>query len=152
MPFPYSPHFLTHYLPKSFEYPNASKINYKWHDRYDGHQIRRRMVVGAWELRVERPPTKVAFSRIPSFQISLLSFPWMQFIFNFEEHSRIWVWVMEAFTAEDLSKIGGIATVSLLHSFIPTHWLPFSIVGRAQKWTLSKTLFVSELTKIFPFS
>ncbi|XP_004228471.1 uncharacterized protein [Solanum lycopersicum] len=47
------------------------------------------------------------------------------------------------FTAEDLSKIGGIATVSLLHSFIPTHWLPFSIVGRAQKWTLSRTLFVT---------
>ncbi|BBH05431.1 hypothetical protein Prudu_016809 [Prunus dulcis] len=45
--------------------------------------------------------------------------------------------------AEDLSTIGGIATVSLLHSFIPTHWLPFSIVGRAQKWTLSRTLFVT---------
>ncbi|KOM46716.1 hypothetical protein LR48_Vigan07g042000 [Vigna angularis] len=47
---------------------------------------------------------------------------------------------MGGFTAEDLSTIGGIATVSLLHSFIPTHWLPFSIVGRAQKWTLSTTL------------
>ncbi|KAL9316091.1 hypothetical protein ACSQ67_017092 [Phaseolus vulgaris] len=49
---------------------------------------------------------------------------------------------MGGFTAEDLSTIGGIATVSLLHSFIPTHWLPFSIVGRAQKWTLSTTLIV----------
>lgn len=49
----------------------------------------------------------------------------------------------KSFTAEDLSTIGGIATVSLLHSFIPTHWLPFSIVGRAQKWTLSRTLFVT---------
>ncbi|XP_043817723.1 uncharacterized protein LOC110626585 isoform X4 [Manihot esculenta] len=49
------------------------------------------------------------------------------------------------FSAEDLSTIGGIATVSLLHSFIPTHWLPFSIVGRAQKWTLSRTLLVSIL-------
>jgi putative Mn2+ efflux pump MntP len=46
-------------------------------------------------------------------------------------------------SAEDLSTIGGIATVSLLHSFIPTHWLPFSIVGRAQKWTLSRTLLVT---------
>ncbi|XP_041992090.1 uncharacterized protein LOC121742991 [Salvia splendens] len=46
-------------------------------------------------------------------------------------------------TAEDLSTIGGIATVSLLHSFIPTHWLPFSIVGRAQNWTLSRTLLVT---------
>lgn len=51
---------------------------------------------------------------------------------------------MDGFSAEDLSKIGGIATVSLLHSFIPTHWLPFSIVGRAQRWTLSRTLFVSK--------
>lgn len=50
---------------------------------------------------------------------------------------------MEGIRAEDLSTIGGIATVSLLHSFIPTHWLPFSIVGRAQKWTLSRTLFVT---------
>ncbi|XP_008806613.2 uncharacterized protein LOC103719243 [Phoenix dactylifera] len=50
---------------------------------------------------------------------------------------------MGGFTAEDLSTIGGIATVSLLHSFIPTHWLPFSIVGRAQKWTLSRTLLVT---------
>ncbi|KAJ0478480.1 hypothetical protein HanHA300_Chr13g0500551 [Helianthus annuus] len=49
------------------------------------------------------------------------------------------------FTAEDLSTIGGIATVSLLHSFIPTHWLPFSIVGRAQKWTLSRTLLVKSI-------
>ncbi|XP_031121463.1 uncharacterized protein LOC116024652 [Ipomoea triloba] len=49
------------------------------------------------------------------------------------------------FTAGDLSTIGGIATVSLLHSFIPTHWLPFSIVGRAQKWTLSRTLIVTAL-------
>ncbi|KAA8550093.1 hypothetical protein F0562_001777 [Nyssa sinensis] len=50
---------------------------------------------------------------------------------------------MEGIRAEDLSTIGGIATVSLLHSFIPTHWLPFSIVGRAQKWTLSRTLLVT---------
>jgi len=26
---------------------------------------------------------------------------------------------------------------------IPTHWLPFSIVGRAQNWTLSRTLLVT---------
>lgn len=50
---------------------------------------------------------------------------------------------MEGIGFEDLPKIGGIATVSLLHSFIPTHWLPFSVVGRAQKWTLSRTLLVT---------
>ena len=53
------------------------------------------------------------------------------------------VMALGSISAEDLSTIGGIATVSLLHSFIPTHWLPFSIVGRAQKWTLSRTLLVS---------
>lgn len=57
---------------------------------------------------------------------------------------------MEGFSPEDLSTIGGIATVSLLHSFIPTHWLPFSIVGRAQKWNLSRTLLVS--TSLSPSS
>ncbi|KAK4763570.1 hypothetical protein SAY87_013008 [Trapa incisa] len=56
---------------------------------------------------------------------------------------------MEDLRAEDLSTIGGIATVSLLHSFIPTHWLPFSIVGRAQKWTLSRTLLVSLIEQDF---
>ncbi|KAI9082307.1 hypothetical protein K1719_035799 [Acacia pycnantha] len=55
---------------------------------------------------------------------------------------------MDGYTAEDLSTIGGIATVSILHSFIPTHWLPFSIVGRAQKWTLSRTLLVTALGAI----
>eukprot|EP00252_Welwitschia_mirabilis_P019424 TRINITY_DN4498_c0_g1_i1.p1 TRINITY_DN4498_c0_g1~~TRINITY_DN4498_c0_g1_i1.p1 ORF type:complete len:231 (+),score=31.95 TRINITY_DN4498_c0_g1_i1:155-847(+) len=50
---------------------------------------------------------------------------------------------MDTFTAKDVSTIGGIATVSILHSFIPTHWLPFSIVGRAQKWTLHRTLLVT---------
>ncbi|MFQ6633802.1 hypothetical protein Gotur_012172, partial [Gossypium turneri] len=40
---------------------------------------------------------------------------------------------MESFSAKDLSTIGGIATVSLLHSCIPTRWLPFSIVKLAQK-------------------
>lgn len=59
---------------------------------------------------------------------------------------------VQGFSAADLSTIGGIATVSLLHSFIPTHWLPFSIVGRAQKWTLSRTLLVSTPSFLsFPF-
>lgn len=47
--------------------------------------------------------------------------------------------------AADLSTFGGIATVSILHSFIPTHWLPFSVVGRAQKWTIYQTLLVTAL-------
>ncbi|MBA0617852.1 hypothetical protein Godav_027267 [Gossypium davidsonii] len=38
---------------------------------------------------------------------------------------------MESVSAKDPSTIGGIATVSLLHSFIPTRWLPFSISGHS---------------------
>jgi hypothetical protein len=53
-------------------------------------------------------------------------------------------------TAEEASTIGGIATVSLLHSFIPTHWLPFSIVARAQRWPLSRTLLVSQYPPPLP--
>ena len=53
-------------------------------------------------------------------------------------------------TAEEASTIGGIATVSLLHSFIPTHWLPFSIVARAQRWPLSRTLLVSQYPSSIP--
>eukprot|EP00897_Mesotaenium_endlicherianum_P009595 jgi/Mesen1/8664/ME000504S08108 len=48
-------------------------------------------------------------------------------------------------TAAELSTFGGIVTVSVLHSFIPTHWLPFSVVGRAQKWSISQTLLVTAL-------
>jgi hypothetical protein len=55
-------------------------------------------------------------------------------------------------TAEEASTIGGIATVSLLHSFIPTHWLPFSIVARAQRWSLSRTLLVSQYPAASPAS
>eukprot|EP00241_Pyramimonas_parkeae_P011139 CAMPEP_0114261202 /NCGR_PEP_ID=MMETSP0058-20121206/20985_1 /TAXON_ID=36894 /ORGANISM="Pyramimonas parkeae, CCMP726" /LENGTH=226 /DNA_ID=CAMNT_0001376669 /DNA_START=87 /DNA_END=767 /DNA_ORIENTATION=+ len=36
-----------------------------------------------------------------------------------------------------------MSTVSVLHSLLPTHWLPFSVVGRAHGWTLSKTLLVT---------
>ncbi|KAL3694252.1 hypothetical protein R1sor_007903 [Riccia sorocarpa] len=46
---------------------------------------------------------------------------------------------------DELTTIGGIATVSVLHSFIPTHWLPFSIVGRAQKWSITRTLIVTAI-------
>lgn len=45
--------------------------------------------------------------------------------------------------AKEVGTIGGIATVSVLHSFIPTHWLPFSVVGRAQNWSISRILLVT---------
>lgn len=52
--------------------------------------------------------------------------------------------------AKEVGTIGGIATVSVLHSFIPTHWLPFSIVGRAQNWSISRILLVSKFSPPYP--
>mmetsp|Transcript_19363 Transcript_19363/g.32545 ORF Transcript_19363/g.32545 Transcript_19363/m.32545 type:complete len:229 (+) Transcript_19363:428-1114(+) len=44
---------------------------------------------------------------------------------------------------EHLSTFFGMSTVSVLHSLLPTHWLPFSVVGRAHGWTLGKTLLIT---------
>ncbi|KAG6549025.1 hypothetical protein Mapa_009468 [Marchantia paleacea] len=52
---------------------------------------------------------------------------------------------MAGSSIDEVTTIGGIATVSVLHSFIPTHWLPFSIVGRAQKWSITRTLIVTAI-------
>ena len=35
--------------------------------------------------------------------------------------------------------------VAFLHAALPTHWLPFVLVGRAQKWTTARTLSVTLL-------
>ena len=35
--------------------------------------------------------------------------------------------------------------VAFLHAALPTHWLPFVLVGRAQKWSTSRTLSVTLL-------
>ena len=36
-------------------------------------------------------------------------------------------------------------TVAFLHAAIPTHWLPFVLTARVQKWNRSKTLLVTAL-------
>lgn len=36
-------------------------------------------------------------------------------------------------------------SVSFLHSILPNHWLPFVLAGRAQKWSMGKTLSVVTL-------
>ncbi|HEX8471225.1 MAG TPA: hypothetical protein VF633_08950 [Brevundimonas sp.] len=38
------------------------------------------------------------------------------------------------------SLIGGGFVAAFLHAALPTHWLPFVLVGRAQKWRLPKLL------------
>jgi nickel/cobalt exporter len=35
--------------------------------------------------------------------------------------------------------------VAFLHAALPTHWLPFVLVGRAQKWSVGRTLGVTLL-------
>lgn len=34
-------------------------------------------------------------------------------------------------------------TIAFLHAAIPTHWLPFVLASRVQKWSRSKTLLVT---------
>ena len=36
-------------------------------------------------------------------------------------------------------------TIALLHTLIPSHWLCFVVVGRAQKWSLGRTLSVTAI-------
>jgi hypothetical protein len=38
--------------------------------------------------------------------------------------------------------------VAFLHAALPTHWLPFVLVGRAQKWSTERTLGVTLLAGI----
>lgn len=38
------------------------------------------------------------------------------------------------------SLLGGGFVAAFLHAALPTHWLPFVLVGRAQQWGLTRTL------------
>ncbi len=35
------------------------------------------------------------------------------------------------------------ASIAALHALIPSHWLAFAVVSRAQRWTMSRTLMVT---------
>ncbi|AQR62852.1 hypothetical protein BZG35_15205 [Brevundimonas sp. LM2] len=39
-----------------------------------------------------------------------------------------------------LSLLGGGFAAAFLHAALPTHWLPFVLVGRAQRWSLTRSL------------
>lgn len=39
-----------------------------------------------------------------------------------------------------MSLLGGGFVAAFLHAALPTHWLPFVLVGRAQRWSLTKNL------------
>ena len=38
------------------------------------------------------------------------------------------------------SLLGGAFVTAFLHAALPTHWLPFVLVGRAQRWSLGRVL------------
>lgn len=40
-----------------------------------------------------------------------------------------------------LSLLGGGFATAFLHAALPTHWLPFVLVGRAQRWSVERVLF-----------
>jgi cytochrome c biogenesis protein CcdA len=42
-----------------------------------------------------------------------------------------------------MAALVGVFTVALLHALIPSHWLCFVVVGRAQGWRTRKTLLVA---------
>lgn len=42
-----------------------------------------------------------------------------------------------------LSLLGGGFVAAFLHAVLPTHWLPFVLVGRAQGWGMGRTLGVA---------
>ncbi len=46
---------------------------------------------------------------------------------------------------EHIAALVSTATISLLHTLLPSHWLCFSLVGRAQGWKLRKTLGITAL-------
>lgn len=45
------------------------------------------------------------------------------------------------------AQLAVVAAVAASHMSMPNHWLPYSLVARAQSWTLRKTLLLSTLTK-----
>ncbi|MGQ3684191.1 MAG: hypothetical protein ACUBOA_04125 [Candidatus Loosdrechtia sp.] len=36
--------------------------------------------------------------------------------------------------------------IALTHSIMPTHWMPFALIGREQKWSLTKVVFVTTIS------
>ena len=39
----------------------------------------------------------------------------------------------------------GSLTLSMLHALIPSHWLPFVLIGQSEHWTLRRTLTVTSV-------
>ena len=35
--------------------------------------------------------------------------------------------------------------IALTHAVMPNHWMPFVLIGRGQKWSLTKTIFITSI-------
>ncbi|MGO4409071.1 MULTISPECIES: hypothetical protein [unclassified Brevundimonas] len=42
-----------------------------------------------------------------------------------------------------ISLLGGGFVAAFLHAALPTHWLPFVLVGRAQRWSIARVMTVA---------
>ncbi len=47
-----------------------------------------------------------------------------------------------------LSFILAMLSIAVLHAFLPDHWLPFVLVGKAQKWSRTKIVTITALAGI----
>lgn len=44
-----------------------------------------------------------------------------------------------------ISLIGATFFIALTHAIMPNHWMPFALIGKGQKWSLTKTIFVTAI-------
>lgn len=44
-----------------------------------------------------------------------------------------------------ISLIGATFFVALTHAIMPNHWMPFALIGKGQKWSLTKTIFITAI-------
>jgi len=42
-------------------------------------------------------------------------------------------------TASELLLIGAVISVGILHTIVPDHWVPITLIARQQGWTLRET-------------
>ncbi len=50
--------------------------------------------------------------------------------------------------ASFVTLIVSTASIAFLHALAPDHWLPFIMIGRAQKWSIKKLIFVTFIAGI----
>ncbi len=52
------------------------------------------------------------------------------------------------YDASFLTLMVSTASIAFLHALAPDHWLPFIMIGRAQKWSVKKLIFVTFIAGI----